>query len=477
MRFEDFVSESTNIKKDWLRYIASNPMISNGVKILDVITKMGYKAYVVGGAVRDLVTGAEPHDIDIATNAPIDELEKKFKTYDIGKSKDFGIVVVNQGGFQYEIAQFRKDGEYTDGRRPDSVKICMDFEADAARRDFCFNAMGIDKDGNILDYFDGVKAIKNKLVKTVGDPNKRFEEDNLRILRAVRFAGKMDFDIDPATTDAIKANKHKLTSLSPERIKDEIWKMAGSGGHKFANSLRLMDTLGILDIILPEVSMMKTTKETERHHPEAYIEGDGTVFDHVMAALKSSKTKDPLINLSVLLHDVGKPNTHKKVDNKHTYFGHAEEAKDIIDTIAKRLKLSNKERNAITFAAMNHMKMFDGPNMKPTKVMQLVNDENWSLLKAVSWADDASRVGLFDKKAHLETIKAMEKIASKWGEKTVNKVAKVVDGNRVLKLTGVRPGKLVGEIINAVTDEVLSNNVKSDKEIDKLIMKYYKELK
>jgi len=513
MRLEDFISESTDIKKQWLQYVKSNPMLKAGVEVMTKIETKGSNAWVVGGAVRDIVLGTNPKDIDIATNMKMDELEKIFKTYDVGSSRDFGIVVVNHKGFQFEIAMLRgetyqkpktvrkitklgppepydtNNPDHKDptkyevvayessGRRPTGVTFDVDLKGDMARRDLQVNAMAIDLDGNIIDHFDGIKAIRDKVLKTVGDPNKRFEEDYLRQLRVVRFAGKLGFDIDPKTADAIKTHKDKLTGLSPERIKDEIWKMASQSGDKFANSLRLMDTLGILDIILPEVSLMKTTKETESHHPEAYEQGDGSVFDHVMAALKANKTKDPIVNLSVLLHDVGKPKTFNKVGDRNTYFGHAEEAKDIIDVIAKRLKLSNKEKNSITFAAMNHMKLFKGGEMKPSKIMKLVNDENWALLKAVSFCDDSCRTGLFDKKKFDATIKNMEDISQKWGSKTVNKVAKVVDGERVLRLTKERPGKLIGDIIAAVTDEVLSKNVKSDKEIDVLIMKYYKELK
>lgn len=479
MKFQEFISENTEIKRQWLSYASSNPMIKNGVEILNALTKKGYKAYIVGGGVRDLVLGHEPHDIDIATNAPIDIIDTMFKTYDIGKSKDFGIVVVNQGGFQYEIAQFRKDGEYTDGRRPDSVKICADFEADAGRRDFCFNAMGIDKEGNIIDYFDGVKAIKNKVLKTVGDPYERFGEDKLRMMRAVRFASKLDFKMDPLTKQAILDNKGHLTKISVERIKDEIWKMASNSGDKFADSMLMMDELGILDIILPEVSLMKTSKETKEHHPEAYENGgDGSVFTHVIAALRKNPIADPIVNLAVLLHDVGKPTTYKLSDKgTHTYFGHAGEAKDIIDGIAKRLKLSNKERDSILFAAMNHMKMIDGDKMKPSKVIKLVNDENWAVLKAVSYADDASRTGMFNKITFDNIITNMEKISKKWGDKTADKTVKVLDGNRVMKLTGLRQSKRVGDIIRAVTEYIINNNIRSDKEIDKLIMKFYKEIK
>jgi tRNA nucleotidyltransferase/poly(A) polymerase len=385
--------------------------------------------------------------------------------------------VVNKGGFQYEIAQYRSDGKYLDGRRPEKVTVVMDFEQDSARRDLTVNSMGIDKEGNIIDYFDGSKDIKNKVIRTVGNPEERFSEDYLRMMRTARFAGKLGFDIDPKTKSAIQKHKSQVVMLAPERIKDELFKMASSTGDVFARSLKILDEVGILDIILPEVTAMKTTKETPDHHPEAYEEGSGAVFDHVMAALKKNKIKDPVTNLAVLLHDVGKPKTYGFKDGKHTYHGHAEEAKDIIDNIAKRLRLSNKEKDSILFAALNHMKLFKGHTMKPSKIMKLVNDENWALLKAVSYCDDSCRTGLFDKSTFDSVIKDMEAISKKWGDKTVGKVTKIVDGNRVMKLTGLRPGKQVGEIINQVSDYVINNNVKSDKEIDKLIMRFYGEMK
>lgn len=475
MRFTGFISESTELKKQWFEYIKSSAMIKNGVEILDIIEKMGYSAYIVGGSVRDIILGDKPKDIDIATNCPVEKLEKKFKTYDIGKSKDFGIVVVNKGGFQYEIANFRQDGKYTDGRRPDSVRVCGEFSDDAARRDFCINAMGIDKDGNILDYFDGQKDIKNKVIKTVGNPEERFSEDYLRMMRAARFAGKLDFEIEKKTKEAIIKHKSQVVMLSPERIKDELFKMASNTGDVFVRSLKILDEVGILEIILPEVVDMKKTKETQKHHPEAYEEGSGSVFDHVMSAIKQNKLKDPITNLAVLLHDVGKTKTYKFTDGKHTYHGHAEEAKDIIDGIAKRLRMSNKEKDAILFAALNHMKLFKGNVMKPSKIIKLVNDENWGLLKAVSFCDDSCRTGMFDKKTFDDVIKNMEEISNKWGDKTLGTVTKVIDGNRVIKLTGLKQGKQVGDIIKKVTEYVINNNIKDAKEIDDLVMKFYKE--
>jgi len=477
-RLSQHITENSDDKKRWITYLKTNAMLKAGVKILNDINKKGYKAYIVGGSVRDLFLDKEPHDIDIATNCPIDILDKMYKTYDIGKSKDFGIVVVKSGSYSFEIAQFRTDGTYSDGRRPDSVKICQDFKGDASRRDFCFNAMGIDADGNIVDYFDGKKDIKNKVVRTVGNPHDRFEEDRLRMMRAVRFSGKLGFDIEPKTKEAIKQNVHKLKDLSPERIKDELFKMASQSGNKFADTLAILDEVGMLGIILPELMKLKDFREVEEFHPEAYTSGGkGTPFDHVMAALRKNQIADPLINMSILLHDIGKGTTYANIDGKHTFHGHAEEAKDLIDTIAKRLKLPNKEKDAILFAAVNHMKMHSALDMKPSKIIALVKDENWELLKAVSMCDDSCRGILFNKRRFDDVIDGMEKITKKWGDKTAGTVVKVIDGQRVMQLTGLKPSKQVGDIIKQVTDIAINTNIKSDKELDKLVLQIYGEMK
>ena len=482
MRFTNYLieSEDNKIKKRWNTYISSDPMIKNGIDILNKITSKGYDAYIVGGAVRDLILGDKPHDIDISTNMPIDELEKLFKVYDIGRSMDFGIIAVNQGGYTYEIAQFRSESDYTDGRHPDTIKIETDFKKDASRRDLTINAMAIDAKGNIIDHFNGKKAIFDKVIQTVGNPHERFKEDKLRMMRACRFSSKYCFDIHPDTKDAIMTNKEGIKDLSPERIKDELVKMASQSGDKFAQAILTLDEVGILEIILPELTRLKGFKETLQWHPEAYEnDGNGTPFDHTMAALRKNKSTDPIINLAVLFHDLGKGVTHKLRSDgiRHSYHGHAEKAKDIIDDIAKRLKLSNKEKDSILFATLNHMKMFRGKEMKPSKIIKLVKDENWEVLKAVSYCDDSCRTGLFNKKDYVKSVENMEKIAMKWGDKVTSNVVKVIDGKHVMKLTGMRQGKELGTLIKNVTELVLDNGIKNQKDIDKLIIKAYMEMK
>ncbi len=450
----------------WKTYINDIPMLKAGINVLKKIESKGYIAYLVGGVVRDLILGEKIKDVDIATNMPIEEIENLYKSFDIGKNKDFGIVVVKEGGFTYEIAQFREDGDYLDGRRPESVKIVLTFEKDAARRDITINAMAVDSEGNIIDYFDGRRDIKNKIIKTVGNPHDRFKEDYLRMLRIARFSSKLGFEIDKETKDAVKNLASNVKKLSIERVKDEIFKAASQDGDKFAKYLTELDDMGILELILPEVVKMKEFKHYEEYHPE------GGVWEHTLEALKISKSMNPIVNLSILLHDIGKTITlGEKEGGIPTYYGHAEEGITLVNHIADRLKMSNDEREAIIFAVGNHMKFLKILGMKPSKIAKIVTDKNWDTLVAVAKADDFSRGEKFMSKDAFEKIvdTAIE-IKDKFGQKTVNGIMKLVDGNRVMELLKLKPGKQVGEIIKKVTEWILDSGNKNQDEIDEYIL-------
>jgi len=278
MKFKRYLIEAREQLKDWQSYIRRNKELQAGVSILNKINRAKYKAYIVGGSVRDIILGnLKPHDVDIATNMPMEELGRMFKTYDIGKSKDFGIVTIKHGGHDFEIAQFRNDGTYFDGRRPESVTITGKFKEDVERRDFTINAMGINAKGEIIDYFDGKRDIQNKILKTVGDPYKRFGEDYLRMMRLARFSSKLGFDIEGETEKAAQKLSHNIAGLAPERIKDELMKSASQSGEKFAEYIIKLDKLKLLKHILPEVMNLKWFRENLQHHPETRGEG-GTVF-------------------------------------------------------------------------------------------------------------------------------------------------------------------------------------------------------
>lgn len=263
---EDSISNWDNIRR-------SNPMIAAGAELCDEIEALdnSYTALIVGGSVRDLLMGkTDVHDVDIATNAPIDVLEASFKTHDIGKSKDFGIVTIKHKGFDFEVANFRKDlyepGSSSGGA--DSTAKADSFKDDAARRDFTFNAMGVTSSGEVIDYYGGADDIRKGVVRAVGDAKQRFEEDAARLLRAIRFASKFGFDIEHDTEQAIKKLSFTINNLAPERIHQELIKTAELGGPALAKYIRKLDRVGLLDKILPEISALKTHFHSPTHHPE-----------------------------------------------------------------------------------------------------------------------------------------------------------------------------------------------------------------
>ncbi len=239
---------------DWGKF--PSPMVSTGVNLMKQIEDLGYEAYIVGGAVRDIAMGDfDVHDIDIATNMPIDEIKDKFRTYEYGGGERHGTVIVHMGSFDYELTQFRTEGAYSDKRRPDSVEFVQSFEEDTKRRDFTINSMGIDSNGTFIDYHGGLSDIEHGILKTVGDAKERFDEDALRILRAIRFASRFGFTIDALTLQAMIDLAHTVTSTSIERIRDELFKTISYGSDKFAYALEIMTACGLWDLIIPETPL------------------------------------------------------------------------------------------------------------------------------------------------------------------------------------------------------------------------------
>lgn len=245
------------------------PELKYGMEILNILKSFG-DVYIVGGCVRDLIMGKVPNDVDICTNIDMEKLEELFPTHDVGANKDFGIVIVEYKGYNYEISNFRNDGIYSDGRRPDDVQFVSTFEEDSKRRDFTMNSLAMDINRNILDYHNGIEDIKNKIIRTVGDPRLRFKEDYLRMLRAVRFSSKLGFNIHPETIHAIKDFAPYITSISRERITAEILKMADQSGKKFAMGIQTMYDCGLLAFTNPEIAIMNEFEHSKEHHPEGF---------------------------------------------------------------------------------------------------------------------------------------------------------------------------------------------------------------
>lgn len=443
------------------------PELRSAAKILEQITRRGFDAFIVGGAVRDMVRGVEFDDIDIATNMPVNKLQSIYTSYDVGTGKEHGTIVVRQDGFEFDVAQFRVDGEYSDGRRPDSVELVNDFKLDASRRDFTFNAMGLTKEGDIVDFFGGMEDLEKGVVRAVGSAHARFSEDPVRMLRAIRFAQRMDFDIDEEAKVAMVSLKNEILRVSFERIRKELLKMADNTGAVFAKAVRDMDENGLLCVIFPEFENMKKFFHDPVHHPE---DKGGPIFNHVIAAVEANTVADPMVNLAVLFHDIGKGATAEVKENGfNSFHRHAQVGAEMVKEMAKRVKLSNDEVRTLTFAAENHMKFHVMTEMRPTVIRDLRFDENWEVLKAVAFADDVCRGELHTLEEWNKTMDHVEAIKKAWDERPIN----MVTGTHVMEVTGMKTGKMVGELIRAVSDVMLSESVD---DVDALILEKFKEL-
>lgn len=474
--FKQFYEDrQTQAVDNWDKVVKSSDELQAAIDVLKIINQQGSEALIVGGAVRDIILGNTPHDVDIATNMDMEKVASLFSSYDIGKSKDFGIVAVPYKGFTFEIAHYREEFGTTDARHPDEVRDVDSFEKDSARRDITINSLGLDADGMIIDYQGGLEDIKAGLVRAVGDPDERIKEDALRIIRVIRFAAKFGFDIDPETKRAVKELGHMLfrdekdpgkTGVSAERLHDELFKMAESGGPALAAFLEKLDETDLLDKFLPEVKAMQGVEQQPEHHPE------GDVSQHVLAALRASSVKGkPITTLAILFHDIGKPGTYaltptdKYPDGKHTFYGHDKFGVGVFENIARRLKFSNDEREAISWVIDNHMKPYKAAEMKPSKLLSLKNNKYWPELKDVLYADIHSRGGKSQFAKNPEDYKNIlqhfDTRTKGLGDATQvkSKLKGLVDGHLVMKLTGAK-GPEIGRILKDVEEWIL--NTKPD---------------
>ena len=439
----------------WTHMVNSNPYLYAAVSLLDELEKMGGEAYIVGGAVRDILLNKSSHDIDIATNVPMADIEKKFNSAEIGQSRGFGILNVKYGEFNFEVAQFRTESGYSDNRRPDTVETTKSFEKDTERRDLTINSMGLDKNGTIIDYQGGIEDLNNKIIKSVGVAKYRFMEDSLRILRVVRFAARMGFKIDPETKAALNEMGHLVENISPERIRDEMFKAAESG-KTLASFFELLNDTGILEKILPEFTNLQGKPHTKETHPE------GDAYEHTMAAIRASTSTNPITNLAVAFHDLGKAITLTFNDTgKPQYKGHENEGLVLIDAIANRLKFSNKDKHSIKFAMANHMQFHHIKDMKKSKVLSMRQSPDWEHLKHTMYSDEASRgAPLFNPEEFQAKMDYIEDVYKKFGETAEfeAKMATLITGKIIIDLIPGIKGPVIGKIKDAVRQWIVDND-------------------
>jgi poly(A) polymerase len=329
----------------------------------------GYDAYFAGGCVRDLLLGREPSDYDVATDALPDVVLAMFpRTFAVGAH--FGVVLVaeEEEGREIvtEVATFRSDGAYSDGRRPDSVRFSSSAEEDVRRRDFTINGMLLDpqrwretgaSDDAVLDYVRGQQDLAAGIVRAIGDPGLRFEEDKLRMLRAVRFAARFGFVIDPATASAIRYHARGIAQVSRERVRDELTRMLTEGHARRA--FELLDATGLLHEVLPEIARMKGVEQPPQYHPE------GDVWIHTLLLLEGlPENCSATLAWGAMLHDVGKPATFRRAPDRIRFDGHVEIGVRIAEQILGRLRFSREDEAQIIALIQNHMRFGDVEKMK-----------------------------------------------------------------------------------------------------------------
>jgi tRNA nucleotidyltransferase/poly(A) polymerase len=418
----------------------------------DIVRKLraaGHVAYYAGGSVRDLLRGEIPKDIDVATDARPETVQKIFsRTYAVGAH--FGVIVVLENEFQFEVATFRSDGVYLDGRRPVEVHFAT-AEEDAARRDFTINGMFFDPEKEeVIDFVGGRADLDRRLIRAIGDPAQRFAEDRLRMLRAVRFATVLGFQTDPATWDAIIASASSITQISAERIRDELVKIFLSPNR--ARGWDLLDTSGLMKAVLPELEKMKGCEQPPQFHPE------GDVFKHtrIMLEMLPEEVSLPLV-FSVLFHDVAKPPTAiVDEDGRIRFNGHDRVGAEMTEGIMERLRFSRAEIDATVEAVRQHMVFKDVPNMRVAKLKRFMARPTFEDELELHRVDCASSHAMLDNYEFL--LKKKEEFAN---EPIIP--PPLVRGEDLIAM-GMKPGPKFGEILEAVETRQLEGAVKDREE-------------
>jgi poly(A) polymerase len=324
----------------------------------------GHKAYLVGGCVRDRLLGIQPKDFDVATDARPQQVETYFPGA-LLVGAHFGVVRVQEGGAAVEVATFRSEGGYSDGRRPDEVRFESEPALDAQRRDFTINGLMEDPlTGEIFDYVGGRADLAGKTIRAIGDAGLRFQEDHLRMLRAVRFAARLGFEIEDKTREAIQEQAEFVQTVSAERVRDELVRILTEGGAR--RGLELLDELGLLKQVLPEVKAFQGVEQPPEYHPE------GDVWTHVLLMLQNmGGAVSPSLAMGVLLHDVGKPQTFRRAD-RIRFDGHAEVGAAMAGELLGRLRFSNDDAEHVTALVANHMKFMDVRKMRTSTLKRFL---------------------------------------------------------------------------------------------------------
>ena len=433
----------------------------NGRQLADHICRIlrdrGHQAYLAGGCVRDILLGREPVDYDVATDATPDRVQELFPN-SLAVGAKFGVVIVTDGPTQVEVATFRRDVSYSDGRHPDRVEYASSPEEDVKRRDFTINGLMLDPFSNkVLDYVGGEKDLRAGIIRAIGNPEDRFREDKLRMIRAVRFAARFRYAIENGTFVAISKLAPDILQVSAERIRDELTKILTEGAAR--RGFELLDETKLLPEILPEIARMKGVEQPPQFHPE------GDVWIHTLMMLDQLKAgSSPMLAWGVLLHDVGKPSTFTPpsgADGRIRFDRHVEVGAKMAEDICRRLRFSNDDTAQIVALVANHLRFKDVGQMKLSTLKRFVR------LNHFEEHLELHRLDCLSSHRNLSAFEFVQRFLAETPAEQV-RPPRLLTGED-LKALGYTPGPRFKEILAALEDAQLNGAIHSREEALRLI--------
>jgi poly(A) polymerase len=417
--------------------------------ICEALQRNGHQALLCGGCVRDLLLGREPADYDVTTDATPDRVMVLFPE-SVAVGAQFGVILIPREGQKVEVATFRSDVGYSDGRHPDRVEFSKTPQEDVQRRDFTINGLLMQPETNeVLDFVDGRADLQAGVVRAIGDPVRRFTEDKLRMMRAVRFAARFGFEIEPATFRAIRGHVKQIHQVSPERLREELTKMLTEGAARTA--FELLDQTWLLQQVLPEIAAMKGVEQPPQYHPE------GDVWIHTCMMIEQLPAGvSPTLAWGVLLHDVGKPPTFKPVSetgDRIRFDGHVDVGVRMAEDICRRLRFSNEDTEQILALVDNHMKFKDAGEMRASTLKRFVRqprfDEHLEL----------HRLDCLSSNRNLDSYDFVRNVIEETPPEQIRPL-RLLTGDDLLKM-GYKPGPAFSEILRSLEDAQLEGIISS----------------
>ena len=416
----------------------------------------GFQAYLVGGCVRDLVMGREPKDYDVSTDATPDQVVKLYPD-SLTVGAQFGVVIVPRPEGNVEVATFRSDGRYADGRHPNEVRYAKTPQEDVRRRDFTINGLLLDPvDNQVLDYVGGQGDIRARRIRAIGNPLDRFQEDRLRMLRAVRFAARFGFSLDAAALEAIRQLAPLIHDVSAERVRDEILKILTEGQAR--RGFELLDETGLLKEVLPEIKALQGVPQPPEFHPE------GDVWIHTLLMLAGLRAPTPTLALAVLLHDVGKPPT-LSVRERIRFDNHVEVGAAMAQAICARLRLSARGTERVVELVRHHLRFKDFPRMRRSTQLRFLRMEGFEEHLELHRLDCLASHG------DLTNYELAQRLLAETPADVI-KPAPLLSGNDLIA-QGYTPGPLFKEILQAVEDAQLEEKLHTREDALRLVAEQF----